>query len=164
MSLPHKITFWKKASRKKGPGEIAEGRDWIASTLQVTKLTIEAGNVIPGMGGLIKGAAGAFVTLLEPVQQMGKNKDDCKLLITSITQVLETVNKELKTIPLLEGTTLDTHSKVWYNLERSLENTKERLVRLNSESRFFPRYLRANKIRYIISSYETEMQRLQIIS
>ncbi|KIJ38111.1 hypothetical protein M422DRAFT_33467, partial [Sphaerobolus stellatus SS14] len=136
MSLPHKITFWKKASRRKGPGEVVEGGDWIACTLQVAKLTIA-------------------------VRQKGKNKDDYKLLITSITQVLETVNKELKTVPFLEGITLDIYSKVWYNLERSLENTKERLIRLNSESRFFPRYLRANKIRHIISSYETEMQRLQ---
>ncbi|KIJ48049.1 hypothetical protein M422DRAFT_248213 [Sphaerobolus stellatus SS14] len=92
-------------------------------------------------GGFIKDAAGVFINLLQSVQQMGKNKEHCKTLITSITQLLKTVNEELR---------------------RFLGDTKDRLNQLNTETRFLSRYLRAERIRDIISGYQTEMQRLKI--
>ncbi|KIJ31910.1 hypothetical protein M422DRAFT_266412 [Sphaerobolus stellatus SS14] len=61
--------------------------------------------------GTIKGAAGFFVALLDPVQQMGKKNEDCKSLITSIAQLLEIVNEEIKTISPLEKATVDSYSK-----------------------------------------------------
>ncbi|KIJ42065.1 hypothetical protein M422DRAFT_31462 [Sphaerobolus stellatus SS14] len=129
--------------------------------MKVANLTITAGEAVPGVGGFMKAAGGIFVALLQPLQQMGKNKEDCKTLITNIALLLQTINEELKTLSLAENVTIGRSSNAWSNFERSLENTKEKLTKFNSEEGFLSRYLRAERIRDIILEYQTEIRRLK---
>ncbi|KIJ43209.1 hypothetical protein M422DRAFT_253403 [Sphaerobolus stellatus SS14] len=88
--------------------------------MKVTNLTIVAGDAVPRVGGVIKAGTGIFVAFLQPVQQMGKNREDCRVLITGNTQLLQNFNEELKTISLLDVTALDSHSLSWLKFEDSL--------------------------------------------
>ncbi|KIJ42039.1 hypothetical protein M422DRAFT_31447, partial [Sphaerobolus stellatus SS14] len=161
MSLPivRKITFWKKSSTKKEIDGL--GADWIGDAMKVANFTIAAGEAVPGVGGLMKAAGGIFIALLQPLQQMSKNKEDCKTLITNIALLLQTINEELKTLSLAENVTIGNSSNAWSNFERSLENTKEKLTKFNSEEGLLSRYLRAERIRDIILEYQTEIRRLK---
>ncbi|KIJ42061.1 hypothetical protein M422DRAFT_254756 [Sphaerobolus stellatus SS14] len=156
--IVRKITFWKKSSTKKEIDGL--GADWIGDAMKVANLTITAGEAVPGVGGFMKAAGGIFLALLQPLQQMGKNKEDCKTLITNIAQLLQTINKELKTLSSGD-ITLANSSNAWSDFERSLEETKEKLSKFNSEERFLSRYLRAERIRDIILMYQTEIGRLK---
>ncbi|KIJ49001.1 hypothetical protein M422DRAFT_28299 [Sphaerobolus stellatus SS14] len=129
--------------------------------MKVANLTIAAGEAVPGVGGFMKAAGGIFVALLQPLQQMGKNKEDCKTLITNIAQLLQTINEELETLSLAGNITIANSSNAWSKFERSLEDTKEKLTKFNSEERFLSRYLRAERIRDIILGYQTEIGRLK---
>ncbi|KIJ43235.1 hypothetical protein M422DRAFT_253442 [Sphaerobolus stellatus SS14] len=182
LQVVRKVAFWKKSSIKhKGESNNARG-DWIADALKVVNLLIVVSDAVPAVGGFIKGAAGVFIALLDPVQQMGKNKEDCKMLIMSIVELLQTVNQELRMISMFEDMTMDPYSNAWSNFEkhvsmfhtflnrrpylyplssRAMESTKENLIKLNSEGRALSRYIRAQKIQDIILSYQSDMQRLQ---
>ncbi|KIJ29581.1 hypothetical protein M422DRAFT_269021 [Sphaerobolus stellatus SS14] len=123
--------------------------------MKVTNVTIVEGDAVPGVGGVIKARTGIFVALLQPVQQMGKNREDCRVLITDITQLLQNFNEELKNnITLLDVTTLDSHSLSWLKFERFLEDTKDKLTRQNFDTRRLPKYLRAEEICDIIMGYQ----------
>ncbi|KIJ48546.1 hypothetical protein M422DRAFT_247396 [Sphaerobolus stellatus SS14] len=86
---------------------------------------IAAGEAVPGIGGFMKVAGGIFITLIEPVQQMGKNKEDCKKLITNIARLLQTINEELKTLSA-ENVTIGNSSNAWSSFERRLSIIEER--------------------------------------
>ncbi|KIJ39727.1 hypothetical protein M422DRAFT_257560 [Sphaerobolus stellatus SS14] len=182
LQVVRKVAFWKKSSIKHTGESSDAGGDWIADALKVANLLIVVSDAVPGVGGFIKGAAGVFIALLDPVQQMGKNKEDCKMLIMSIVELLQTVNQELRMIPTFEDMTMDTYSNAWSNFERhvsmfhtflnrrpylyplssrAMEGTKKKLIKLNSKGRALSRYIRGQKIRDIILSYQSEMQRLQ---
>ncbi|KIJ39670.1 hypothetical protein M422DRAFT_257501 [Sphaerobolus stellatus SS14] len=182
LQVVRKVAFWKKSSIKHTGESSDAGGDWIADALKVANLLIVVSDTVPGVGGFIKGAAGVFIALLDPIQQMGKNKEDCKMLIMSIVELLQTVNQELRMIPTFEDMTMDTYSNAWSNFERhvsmfhtflnrrpylyplssrAMESTKKKLIKLNSKGRALSRYIRGQKIRDIILSYQSEMQRLQ---
>ncbi|KIJ22937.1 hypothetical protein M422DRAFT_276578 [Sphaerobolus stellatus SS14] len=173
MSLPvvRKFTFSKKSSsisqilNNRGDSRMKQsckiGGDWIDHALNIARLTTVAVDTVPIVGGLIKGASAVFNSLIESIQQMGRNKENCKVLITSIAQLLEIVNLGLKTLPSIESLALHSYSNAWTDFERPLENTKESLVKLNSEARFLLRYIFAEKIGDIISSSQAEIQRPQ---
>ncbi|KIJ43223.1 hypothetical protein M422DRAFT_253427 [Sphaerobolus stellatus SS14] len=105
LKVGRRITFWKKPSSNNESNDIRE--DWMEDSMKVANLTIIAGDAVPGVRGVIKAAAGMFIALLQPVQQMGKNKEDCRILITSVAQLLQAVNKELKTGSSFEN--INTH-------------------------------------------------------
>ncbi|KIJ42055.1 hypothetical protein M422DRAFT_254750 [Sphaerobolus stellatus SS14] len=157
--IVRKFIFWKKSSTKKEIDGL--GADWIGDAMKVANLTIAAGEAVPGVGGFMKAAGGIFVALLQPLQQMGKNKEDCKALITNITQLLQTINEELETLSSAGNLTIANSSNAWTKFERSLEDTREKMTKFNSEERFLSRYLRAERIRDIILGYQTEIERLQ---
>ncbi|KIJ48556.1 hypothetical protein M422DRAFT_247405 [Sphaerobolus stellatus SS14] len=157
--IVRKFTFWKKSPTKKEIDGL--GADWIGDAMKVANLTIAAGEAVPGVGGFMKAAGGIFVALLQPLQQMGKNKEDCKALITNITQLLQTINEELETLSSAGNLTIANPSNAWTKFERSLEDTREKMTKFNSEERFLSRYLRAERIRDIILGYQTEIERLQ---
>ncbi|KIJ53137.1 hypothetical protein M422DRAFT_775823 [Sphaerobolus stellatus SS14] len=154
-----KFIPWRKPSTKDEGNSL--GTDWIGDAIKVANITIAAGDAIPGVGGFMKGAAGVFVALLEPVQQMGKNKENCKSLITSIAKIFETVNQELSMLPLLENESIDSYCKAWSDFETFLTETKERLEDLNSEGKL-TRYFGAGKIQKMIADYQNKIQQFQI--
>jgi len=90
--------------------------DWVSNAIQVAKITASAGELAPFP--YIKGAAGIFVALLEPVQvpllcwlklgsfstpnivqQLKQNQDDFKALTDSISSILNILHEEVKAQP-----------------------------------------------------------------
>ncbi|KIJ48998.1 hypothetical protein M422DRAFT_28290, partial [Sphaerobolus stellatus SS14] len=63
---------------------------------------------------------------------MGKNKEDCKKLITNIARLLQTINEELKILSSAENVTINNFSNAWSSFERSLEDTKDKLMKKGS--------------------------------
>ncbi|KIJ51622.1 hypothetical protein M422DRAFT_243921 [Sphaerobolus stellatus SS14] len=65
--LVRKVTFWKKKSASNSQS-CDIGGDWINDPLKVARLTMVAGEAMPAVGGLIKGAAGLVNVLAIRVQ------------------------------------------------------------------------------------------------
>ena len=110
---------------------------------------------------------------------MGKNKEDCKTLISNITKLFETVHHKLGMVNSLDQVAIDSYSKTWSQFEkyvdvcireptylmtdfvRSLRDAQTQLISISNEKRFRTNYTRADKIRQMIVAYEKEVERLK---
>ncbi|KIJ39665.1 hypothetical protein M422DRAFT_257494 [Sphaerobolus stellatus SS14] len=79
----------------------------------MVNLTISAVDIIPSTGKFIKVTACVFINIIQLLQQLCKNKDDCRMLITSIIHLLKKANCELWMEPLLDNTAGDRYSNAW---------------------------------------------------
>ncbi|TFK32921.1 hypothetical protein BDQ12DRAFT_728198 [Crucibulum laeve] len=71
--------------------------DWLSNAITFGKALQAAGEFAPFP--YIKGAAGIFVALLEPIQRLYKNRDDYRYLTESISMVLKHLEQDIHQNP-----------------------------------------------------------------
>ncbi|TFK33114.1 hypothetical protein BDQ12DRAFT_728078 [Crucibulum laeve] len=71
--------------------------DWLSNAITFGKALQAAGDLAPFP--YIKGAAGTLVALLEPLQQMYKNRNDYKRLTESIVTILKHLEEDVRKNP-----------------------------------------------------------------
>ncbi|TFK33110.1 hypothetical protein BDQ12DRAFT_728073 [Crucibulum laeve] len=84
--------------KKENTSQSSSARDhWLSNAITFGKALQAAGELAPFP--YIKGAAGILVALLEPIQQLYKNRDDYKRLTESIVTILKHLEEDVRKNP-----------------------------------------------------------------
>ncbi|KIJ24866.1 hypothetical protein M422DRAFT_274260 [Sphaerobolus stellatus SS14] len=133
--------------------------DWLDNAAFVVKLASATGELLPFP--YLKGAAALVSTLLEPIQQMQQNKEDYQALTISVTNILQTLHKEI--LQDLQGRScserLEEQCLNLYTCLQRISGEIQEPMRVTNVSGY-RQFLTTGRIKTRLTSYEKEMDGL----
>ncbi|KIJ27106.1 hypothetical protein M422DRAFT_271789 [Sphaerobolus stellatus SS14] len=132
---------------------------WLVHAITVASVAGMAGGAVPAVGQYISGAMGAFAKILEPVVQMNENKEDYRLLIQSIANILEGLQKAMT--DNYESINIAVFIKPCADFENLLKRIQTEMAVIQKK-KWIRRYLQADRTRAKIARFHEDVNGLRL--
>ncbi|KIJ51826.1 hypothetical protein M422DRAFT_244205 [Sphaerobolus stellatus SS14] len=132
---------------------------WLVHAITVANVAGMAGGAVPAVGQYISGAMGAFAKILEPVVQMNENKEDYRLLIQSIANILEGLQKAMA--DNYESINIAVFIKPCADFENLLKRIQTEMAVIQKK-KWIRRYLQTDRTRVKIAKFHEDVNGLRL--
>ncbi|TFK38197.1 hypothetical protein BDQ12DRAFT_124728 [Crucibulum laeve] len=148
----------KPPQTKFAPAGIAAA-DWLANAITLVKVIQTASDLAPFP--YIKSAAGTLLILLEPIQQLQKNRDDYKGLVQTTLEIIQLLQEEVLANPNVAAVS-DRFKQQCKDVDSCLCTIVNDLNKIMSQSStFLKQYWSSSSTCELIAKYQNEVNQLR---